>query len=197
MRIIAGKAGGIRLRVPPGRDVRPTTDRVKESLFGSLGPLQGQVVADVFCGTGALGLEALSRGAAEVLFVERDRTALRVMEENLAHVRKAMGGEGGEVTILRADVARLAVVAGAWKDRCDVILADPPYRPPVGGYGADALLRDAAFAEWAGDALLILEHAAKASLPWNPLGPWRLLATKRQGTISVSRARCAAGFLSQ
>ena len=118
MRIIAGQAKGHHLKVP--REVsRPTTDRVRESLFGILSPVvSGARVLDLFAGSGALGLEALSRGAAECLFVERDRGACRVIEENL----KKTGLTGGQV--------RCGEVARFLKGRVgpfDLILADPPY----------------------------------------------------------------------
>jgi 16S rRNA (guanine966-N2)-methyltransferase len=84
MRIVSGVAGGIRLHAPRGTVVRPTEDRVKESLFGALGDLSGARVLDLFAGTGALGLEALSRGAASVVFVERSRQVLPFLRDNIA-----------------------------------------------------------------------------------------------------------------
>ena len=196
MRIVSGLAGGIHLRLPPGNGVRPTTDRVKESLFASLGNLEGAVVVDLFCGSGALGLEALSRGAAEVLLIDRDRSVIRTLKENLARVEKAMDGKAGEVTIAPLDVARLPASVVTWRGRAEIILADPPYHPTAGMYGADALLRDTDFAAWAGpSALLVLEHAAGTDLPWYPQGAWRLITAKRYGNVSISTARLTSGFL--
>ena len=86
MRVIAGKAKGVQLQAVPGHGTRPISDRVKEALFNILGPeLEGARVLDLFAGTGSVGIEALSRGAAEAVFVERDRVALRTIHENLAH----------------------------------------------------------------------------------------------------------------
>lgn len=189
MRVVGGKAGGIRLRAPRGRSVRPTIDRVKESVFAMLGPIEGLVVADLFSGTGALGLEALSRGAAEVLFTENDRKALAVLKKNLQHVNRAMGEHTAKVTILARSVQAVPGALPDWAERCDIILADPPYRPGKGTYGAHSLLRDPAFSAWAGMALLVLEHAHDQTLPWYPECKWAACRQKRYGTVMVSFAR--------
>src|SRR5437773_9773106 len=121
-RIIAGEAGGRRLAVPPGEGVRPTSDRVKESVFSALGPgrLDGAKVLDLYAGSGALGLEALSRGADRAVFVELDGAAARAIEQNLDKLR--LSG-----TVLRRDaVTVLAQEAGAGR-KYDLVLVDPPY----------------------------------------------------------------------
>jgi 16S rRNA (guanine(966)-N(2))-methyltransferase RsmD len=132
MRVISGRFRGHRLKAPPGRDVRPTLDRVRESIFNL--PLvrpSGVRVLDLFAGTGALGIEALSRGALHVTFVERDPRAAKVIEENLAHVR----AEGPSFRLLRSPVVRaLEVLVPPF----DLVLADPPYRL---GLAADLLER--------------------------------------------------------
>src|SRR5438105_4298652 len=95
MRVVAGTARGIRLVAPPGRDTRPTSDRVREATFnalGSLGAIEDARVVDLFAGTGALGIEALSRGAAHATFVERERAAIDTIERNLAAARLAAVG---------------------------------------------------------------------------------------------------------
>jgi pantetheine-phosphate adenylyltransferase/16S rRNA (guanine(966)-N(2))-methyltransferase RsmD len=130
LRVIAGSAGGIRL-APVPRGVRPTSDRVRESLFNSLGQFfEGGRVLDLYAGTGALGIEALSRGCGHAVFVERDRRARAVIHENLrrtgfADRAEVLGGEVGAV------VGRL----GTRGARFDLIFADPPYRiaAEVGG----------------------------------------------------------------
>ena len=124
-RIVAGTAGGRRLAVPPA-GVRPTGDRAREGLFNSLGTLldlDGAVVLDLYAGSGALGLEALSRGAAEVVFVESSARVLPVLKKNVA----AVGLPGGRV--VAGSVA--TVVAGPPPARFDLVLADPPYATPV------------------------------------------------------------------
>ena len=129
-RIVAGAAGGLRLGSVPGRGTRPTTDRVKESLFARLaawGMLDGAQVLDLFAGSGALGCEAASRGAAAVTLVERHAPAVRVCRANVAVVHRALGRDGvvavhqGSVAAYLADPAR-----GPW----DLVLADPPYPLP-------------------------------------------------------------------
>jgi 16S rRNA (guanine966-N2)-methyltransferase len=123
-RVIAGTARGIRLAAP-GPGTRPLSDRVKETLFAILEPdLRGAVVVDLFAGSGAAGIEALSRGAARAVFVERDRGAAAVIAANLA--RTHLGGE--RARIVRADaVAWLAGGDAAGAAPFDVVIADPPY----------------------------------------------------------------------
>ena len=102
MRVIAGSLGGRRLKAPRGRATRPTSDRVKEALFAMLGPIEDTRVMDLFAGSGALGIEALSRGAALAVFVERDARATRALGENL------------ELLGLDASVAELSRKAEKW-----------------------------------------------------------------------------------
>jgi 16S rRNA (guanine966-N2)-methyltransferase len=123
-RIVAGLAGGRRLKVP-ANGVRPTGDRAREGLFNSLGTLvdlDGAAVLDLYAGTGALGLEALSRGAAEVVFVESGPKVLPVLRANLA----AVGLPGGRIVTGSVPT----VVAGPAPAAFDVVLADPPYSTP-------------------------------------------------------------------
>ena len=188
MRIISGKARRIQLKCITGRDIRPTGDRVKETLFSMLGPLDGLRVLDLFAGTGALGLEALSRGAAQVVLVERERRHAEILKENLAAVAKAMGGVPDDtVRILNCEVRdfykRLPELAGTF----DIILADPPYATATGDYGGPELLHDAGFAAWAGpQSLLMLEHDAEFLPPWAPLSHWKFLKNRQIGNTTLS-----------
>jgi len=121
VRVIAGKLRGRRLRSPDGRDVRPTSDRVREAMFNALTSrvdLHGTAVVDLFAGTGALGIEAWSRGAATVTFVERDRRTAALLRANLDD----LGVDGGTVVV--GDAAAWVARAPA---AVDVALADPPY----------------------------------------------------------------------
>ena len=109
-----------RLLSPPGTSTRPTTDRVREAVFNSLGSagvIEGALVADLFAGSGAIGIEALSRGAEHCTFVERDRAALRALEENLDHLDLR---ERAKVVVADADGAAATIDA-------DIVFADPPY----------------------------------------------------------------------
>lgn len=136
MRIIAGEWRGRKLAAPKGEGTRPTADRARETLFAMLtsrlGDFEGLQVADLFAGSGALGLEALSRGAASCLFVEQDRAAVDVIRANVAALGAGARArvEAGSVMALRAAAKPL-----------DLILADPPYRSGAGEVALDRLLR--------------------------------------------------------
>jgi 16S rRNA (guanine966-N2)-methyltransferase len=120
MRVIAGTARGVPLTAPRGSQTRPITDRVKETLFAILGDrVPDARVLDLYAGSGAIGIEALSRGAASAEFVERDRSALSVLRANLERTRLAEGA-----SVHEADVERfLALAGGPW----DLVVLDPPY----------------------------------------------------------------------
>ena len=121
MRVIAGEFGGRRLVAPEGNTTRPTTDKVRQAVFNSLasmGVVEGAVVADLYAGSGALGIEALSRGAAKCTFVERDRNALHALRENIATLKI-----DDRCTVYATDVmAWVPAMRGV-----DIALIDPPY----------------------------------------------------------------------
>jgi 16S rRNA (guanine966-N2)-methyltransferase len=125
VRVVGGEARGRSLQAPSGRATRPTGDRVREAIFnilGSLMDLRGARVADLFAGSGALGIEALSRGAGHVVLVDNDPSALAVVRANL----ESLGyGSGESASVVRADVLPWAQALVA--ERFDVVLADPPY----------------------------------------------------------------------
>lgn len=123
MRVIAGSLRGRRLTAPRGSDTRPTSDRVREALFAMLGDVGGASVLDLFAGTGALGIEALSRGAARALFVERDRAALRALRANL----DALGLHGPRADVRAGDALRVLRDAQKRRETYDLVLVDPPY----------------------------------------------------------------------
>ena len=169
VRVVAGRARGLRLEAPPGSSTRPTADRVREATFnalGSLGVVQGAVVLDLFAGSGALGIEALSRGAASVTFVEHDAKAIAVLRRNLDAT-----GLAAAATVVRGDAVRFA------GGRVDLALLDPPY----------------AFADEAWDRLLadldadvaVLESDRDVPVP----APWRVLRAKRYGGTVVAIVR--------
>ncbi len=158
MRIIGGRHRGRRLLAPPGENVRPTSDRAREALFDILShgrlaadglPFAGATVLDAFAGTGALGLEALSRGAAEAVFFERDREALAILRRNVASL-----GESARAEILACDATR-PLRAGL---RCAVAFLDPPYRSGLAAVALEAI----AAAGWlAADAIAVIEVGAR------------------------------------
>ncbi len=136
MRIVAGQWRGRKLGAPPGEATRPTADRTRETLFSMLtsrlGSFEGLSVADLFAGSGALGLEALSRGAASCIFVEQDAAAIRALRANIAHL------QAEPLCDVRA--ASVMTLAAA-KQPLDLILLDPPYGSGAGEVALDRLLR--------------------------------------------------------
>ncbi len=123
MRVIAGTLGGRRLRAPAGRATRPTSDRVREALFSMLGEIDGARVLDLFAGSGALGIEALSRGAAHAVFVERDAAAAAVLRANL----RALGVGRERAEVRRADAQATLRHASRSGEKYDLVFIDPPY----------------------------------------------------------------------
>lgn len=161
MRVIAGSAKGRRLRSPP-REVRPTGERVREALFSSLLPrLPEARVLDLFSGSGALGIEALSRGAASATFVERSSRALRVLRDNLEST-----GLAADATVVEGDVRRV-LAAGPRGAPFDVVLLDPPYAIPADEL-AEVLER--LVPHLAADALVVLEADPHEPAPRWPAG---------------------------
>ena len=122
MRIIAGSRKGHTIQAPKGLDTRPTSDRTREGAFNLIGPVDGASVLDLYAGSGAMGLEALSRGASRAVFVESDRAACRTIEQNLDKLRLT-----GAVVSCR-DVARALAADVAAGQRYDLVFVDPPYR---------------------------------------------------------------------
>ena len=121
MRVIAGKARSLKLKTPEGLETRPTTDRIKETLFNMLQPyLPDGIFIDLFSGSGGIGIEALSRGARHAYFVENQKNAIACIQENLKFTRLI-----DDATILKQDV--LSALSGIHEKEADVIFMDPPY----------------------------------------------------------------------
>jgi len=171
MRVIAGRLKGRRLQAPSGARVRPTSDALRETLFNVLGPLDGMRVLDAFAGTGALGIEAYSRGADEITFVEHDPAALRVLRDNVEHcgVTEACAIIRGDFMSARVDATRFD---GARREatrfdsarreatRFDLVLLDPPYNM---ANTVDVLTRAAALVAPGGR--LVFEHSRRTDSP--------------------------------
>ncbi len=153
MRVIAGRLGGRRLDAPDGRDTRPTSDRVREALFSVLADLEGARVLDLYAGTGALGIEALSRGAARATFVESARGAILVLRKNLASLELEASSQ-----VVASAVAR-ATIEGPF----DLVFADPPYARV--GEAASALAALVSRRALAPSARVVLEHATRDAAP--------------------------------
>lgn len=181
-RIVAGRAGGRTLTVPP-HVTRPTSERVREALFNSLetaGDLDETRVLDLYAGSGALGLEALSRGAADVLFVESDRRAAQVLRTNVAAV-----GLGGHVRQGAAE----AVVAEGSPRPFDVVLIDPPYA--LAGDTLTTVLKGLVSGGWLTESgLVVVERAVRDGDPAWPAG-LAALSTKRYGGTALFRAEAS------
>lgn len=169
MRVVAGKLRGRHIESPRGDATRPTTDKVREAVFNALGSLdiiEGGRVVDLFAGTGALGIEALSRGATHCVFVERDRTALAVLRENINTL-----GLSDQSTVISGD-ATSPTHAGI---ECDVLLADPPY-----GFSAwQDLLRHVKA------AIVVVE----SDDPIGAIAGWEAFRERRYGRTNVTFLR--------
>lgn len=182
VRVISGHLGGRRLKAPRGSGTRPTSDRVREALFMALEPLAGLRVLDLFAGSGALGIEALSRGAAWTDFVERDAAARRVLEENLATL-----GLEDVSRVWALELPRgLDRLAGPLR-QADLVLADPPYGGEAAGALLDALGRTG---PWRPEVRVVLEHHAKDGVPESSGGLVRV-RERRYGETMVSTYRPA------
>ena len=189
MRIIAGAAGGVPIQVPKAL-TRPTTDRVREALFSSLGDLIPEAhVLDLYAGSGALGLESLSRGARRAVFIDRDPIATATIGENLEKTR--LGGPGRSRVLTGAVRSQLR---SAQQDApYDVIFADPPYaRNAEAEAEIDALLGQT---DWrallAPEGVLVIESMKKSDLPESAESALALRREKTYGKTRVSIFRLA------
>lgn len=176
MRIISGHLRGRELgRVPEG--VRPTTDRVRESLFSSLGPLEGSVVLDLFAGTGALGLEAYSRGAERVVFVERAKSVARALQRRLHGLGLA---DEDALRLLVTDARRaLKRLAEAGESGFDLVFVDPPY--VEGGESEREPILEALFASGLLDSEATVVVEGPTRHPLLPLPGIRVVDERRYG----------------
>ncbi|MFE9664713.1 MULTISPECIES: 16S rRNA (guanine(966)-N(2))-methyltransferase RsmD [unclassified Streptomyces] len=186
-RVIAGLAGGRRLAVPPGNGTRPTSDRAREGLFSTweslLGTLSGLRVADLYAGSGAVALEALSRGAAHALLVEADARAAKVIRENV----RTLGLAGAEV---RAGRAEQVVTGPPPAAPYDVVFLDPPYAVENGDL-EEILLTLRAEGWLTVDALVTVERSTRGgAFPW-PAG-FESVRSRRYGEGTFWYGRAAA-----
>ena len=176
MRIIAGSRKGHRIAAPRGDNTRPTGDRVREALFNMLGPLDGADVVDLFAGSGALGLEALSRGASRCVFVESGYAAARVIQSNLLIL-----GLTGAIVQKRDALAFLREDGGRGT-RYDLVLCDPPYGE---WEKLETDLAELLPRVLADDAVLVVETDARTE----PQLPLDLVTTRRYGSARITLFR--------
>lgn len=188
MRIVAGRHRGRTLRAPEGRDVRPTSDRARQTLFDMLThrkfgeanfEFEGARVADVFCGTGALGLEALSRGAEHAVFIDIDRKAIEAARDNAKTL-----GEEGRATFLQIDATR----PPRSDDPCALVFLDPPYRSGLAGKSLAALAEK----NWLAPGAIATVEIAATEDPVPPAG-FEILAERRVGAAKIAILRYGGG----
>ncbi|RDD60513.1 16S rRNA (guanine(966)-N(2))-methyltransferase RsmD [Ferruginivarius sediminum] len=188
MRIVAGRHRGRRLSAPGGEEVRPTSSLTRESLFNVLthgrfaadgSPLADAVVLDAFAGSGANGLEALSRGAAHAIFMESQAVAISALRHNVKEL-----GEGEHVTVIRADVTRPPRATQA----CDLVILDPPYGQGLAAPGLQGL----AAAGWLKPGALVVVELMKTEDMPVPEG-FEVLDTRRYGKAKLIFLRAPEG----
>ncbi|MEI8001641.1 MAG: 16S rRNA (guanine(966)-N(2))-methyltransferase RsmD [Actinomycetes bacterium] len=181
LRVVAGTAGGLRLETPAGETVRPTTERVREAVFSSLGrAVVGVSVLDLFSGSGALAVEALSRGAAGAVCVERDATVAAVIGRNLAHT-----GFADRARVVVRSVAAFLGAVPPPEAPFGVVCCDPPYGAPT--EEVVAVLAGLAAPGWcASSAVVLLERRSGEPLPTLPEG-WEHRAERTYGDTLVHR----------
>jgi 16S rRNA (guanine(966)-N(2))-methyltransferase RsmD len=178
IRIISGTSKGRRLATLKDKTLRPTTDRVKESIFNILGEeIQESVVLDLFAGTGNLGMEALSRGAKRVLFVEKGRQAVRLIKKNTSQCSMEERSK-----ILSMDVNRAIDALSEQAESFDLILMDPPYGK---GLIEKTLLKLDSKRIYREDSILMIEHDRREPLP-DSMANWRLVRQRRIGDTVIS-----------
>jgi len=180
MRVIAGKVGGRKLQAPKGMDTRPTPDRVREALFSMLLPhLAGARVLDLYAGSGALGIEALSRGAAHATFVEQGRAALTALQANLAALSLAHKDIS---SVIAAPVLQGLSRLGQIRQQFGLILMDPPYAQNLVPQTLEAVVEGALLAP---GGMVVAEHAGKSPSPAAP-HPLQCIDLRRYGDVAVS-----------
>lgn len=178
MRVITGIAKGRKLKTSRGLDVRPTSDRAKESLFNVLGPrVIDSRILDIFAGSGAIGIEGLSRGARGAVFVDNSPSSCRLVEDNLRNTGLAANAE-----ILRQDALRAISYLAAKGEKFDLIFLDPPYEK---GLVVPTLEEAAGGGLLAEDGLLIAEHSRREPVP-ETTGPLRLYRQLTFGDTVIS-----------
>lgn len=178
MRIIGGVARGRRLFLPGGCPVRPTSDAVKEALFNLLGDIEGLSFLDLFAGTGSVGIEALSRGAAEVFFVEKNRAVVQCIEDNLGKC-----GFDWRCEILATDVKNAVSILAKRKARFDILFADPPYDEGFVGETLQCLVGTNLISR---DGVVVVQHSVREEAQGSENWGFALTDQRRYGDTLLS-----------
>ena len=175
MRVIAGVARSMPLKTPEGLDTRPTTDRIKETLFNMLqNDVPGAVFVDLFSGSGAIGIEALSRGAAFVDFFDKDRNAAAIIKDNLEHARM--------LEQAKVHVGQVEKLVPTCKGGYNLVFLDPPYKSNFYTKALDLIDKYHILSE---QGIVICEHAREDSLP-NEIGSLAVSDTRKIGTVQFT-----------
>ncbi len=189
MRIISGTKRGMKLLSPKGYDTtRPITDRVKESLFNILYNYDmpdERIVADLFCGTGSLGLEALSRGAREVTFVEKDASAVEVLNRNIAKA-----GFIAQSKVIRANALKVGAAQSSGDEKCELVFVDPPYKmtEDMGAGSPVAGLFELVSEQAADEAVVVVRTHRRISL-LDEYSGLKVIDRREWGTMAVTFLR--------
>ena len=181
MRIITGKARGLKLTTPKNMDVRPTSDRVKESLFNIIGTkIVGTRVLDLFAGTGNLGLEAWSRGAEKVVFIDESQASLQLVRSNITKAKAEK-----ETKVLKGNAVKVIADLVAKGERFDFIFCDPPYNK---GLPAQIIEQVAKYDIVAPGGYLVVEHSQHEILPELPI-KLEIIRSEKYGETLISFLR--------
>lgn len=187
MRIISGDCRGRKLVQLQGRDIRPTSDRIREALFNILGPsIQGQRVLDLFAGTGAFGLEALSRGADTAIFLDTAPNSCKVIKENIA-----LCGMTDRARLIQHDIVNHPLPSSLARSPFDLIFMDPPYDK---GYVEITLAKDRFLDLLAPGGIVIIEQSHRESLA-NPMNGLDIYRQKKYSKTFISFLRQSGGNL--
>jgi 16S rRNA (guanine966-N2)-methyltransferase len=189
MRIIAGTKRGMKLLSPKGYETtRPITDRVKESLFNVLYNYdmpQERIVADLFCGTGSLGLESLSRGARKATFVEKDASAVEVLNRNIAKA-----GFIAQSKVIRANALKVGAAQSSGPEKCELVFVDPPYKmtEEMGAGSPVAGLFELVCEQAADEAIIVVRTHRRTSL-LDEYSGLKVIDRREWGTMAITLLR--------
>ena len=178
MRVVAGTAGGLKLKTRDSEATKPTLDRVKEAMFSMLTfETPGATVLDLFSGSGSLGIEALSRGAESAVFCDKDKECTGIIEENLRFTKLA-----DKATVMRGDFSDNLKILSEKGKKFTLVILDPPYRQ---GLEQEAVKLIEKYSLFTGNTTILTEHAFDDKMP-DKIGIFEKIKEKKYGTVGVS-----------